>query len=214
MSDHGFCPTCGIPWPNFCPIDGKRLSGPWTCANAPKPVLKQPVIEPSPAAVAPEPPARPAASARAPEPAPVEPAAPRRQPDTELMKDFVDNVGSRSPIAKSRAPARARAQDDLRNAQTLIQPQLTDELIEQAKARAAERAAAQAAAVAPEAPAERKKRARGEFSDTQWFMKGLNLQVADPDTGQVAVDEGEYLVDEEIPEEDRRRFTLRKKHEE
>lgn len=28
------CPTCGIPWPNFCPQDGTRLEGAWTCPNA------------------------------------------------------------------------------------------------------------------------------------------------------------------------------------
>ena len=30
MSEQGFCPTCGIPWPNFCPIDGKTVK---TCIN-------------------------------------------------------------------------------------------------------------------------------------------------------------------------------------
>jgi len=223
MSDQGFCPTCGIPWPNFCPIDGKRLSGPWTCANAPKPVIRQPVIpmpaaeaEPAPAPEpAPMPVAAPAPVAEsAPAPAPHAPQRPvpsplRRQPDANLQ-GFVDNVGNRAPIAKTRAPVRARAsQDDARTAATLIQPQLTDEVIAEAKARAAERAAAP-----PAEPAEKKKRAKGEFSDTQWFMKGLNLQVADPDTGEVAVDEAEYLVDESISEDERRRFTLRKKHEE
>ncbi len=28
------CPTCGLPWPNFCPQDGTRLQGPRTCPNA------------------------------------------------------------------------------------------------------------------------------------------------------------------------------------
>lgn len=60
----------------------------------------------------------------------------------------------------------------------------------------------------------KKKRAKGEFSDTQWFMKGKNLQVADPDTGTVVVDEEAYVVDESIPEEERRKFTLRKPEEE
>ena len=35
------CPTCGLPWPNFCPQDGTRLQGPWTCPNA---------VDPEPAA--------------------------------------------------------------------------------------------------------------------------------------------------------------------
>ncbi|TNF29995.1 MAG: hypothetical protein EP329_14495 [Deltaproteobacteria bacterium] len=192
MSDKsGFCPTCGIPWPNFCPIDGKRLNGAWTCANAPKPVVR-------PAATA-EP-----DDATIPDAAVRSSAPQRRQADASAMQDFVDSVAARAPKEGGR-----RGAADPRLAATLLHPQLTAEDIKQAQARAEERAAA--AEPPPEAP---KKRKRDGFSDTQWFMKGLSLEVADPETGEVVVDEHDYQVDESIPETERRKFTLRKKGEE
>lgn len=33
MSD-ATCPVCSIEWPDFCPLDGSKLSGAWTCPNA------------------------------------------------------------------------------------------------------------------------------------------------------------------------------------
>jgi|GEM_PF-3496225 len=227
MSEQGFCPTCGIPWPNFCPIDGKRLNGAWTCENAPKPVIRPaaqakpaptPEIAPSDDTIEMDPAARravPVAEAKPapkPEPAPEaeQPQAPlRRAPDPDLMRSFVDNVGSRS---ERRGGGRRR--QDPRAAATVIQPQLTEEQIAAAKERAAQRTE-QAAAETAEASTEKaKKKKRDGFSDTQWFMKGLSLEVADPETGAVVVDENDYQVDESIPETERRKFTLRKKGEE
>ncbi|PIE17255.1 MAG: hypothetical protein CSA66_06230 [Proteobacteria bacterium] len=54
-----------------------------------------------------------------------------------------------------------------------------------------------------------------EFSETQWFMKGIDPSLmVDPETGAVQVDEEEYLRDDSIPEEERRKFTLRRRGEE
>ena len=47
------CPTCNLPWPNFCPQDGTRLQGPWTCPNAvdPAPAAEDPpTVEAAPVA--------------------------------------------------------------------------------------------------------------------------------------------------------------------
>lgn len=247
MSEKGFCPTCGIPWPNFCPIDGTRLTGAWTCANAPKPVIRpmaapqidaaadtlemDPAVRkavpraPAPAPAAPAPAPAPAPVAKAPTPAPApaakapEPAAPapeaeplRRRPASDMLRTFVENVGARPP-ATTRGDRSRRG--DPRQAATIIQPQLSDEDILKARERAAERAkqAEAEAASAAEGAADKKKKRDG-FSDTQWFMKGLSLEVADPETGAVVVDEKDYEVDESIPEAERRKYTLRKKGEE
>ena len=245
MSEKGFCPTCGIPWPNFCPIDGTRLTGAWTCANAPKPVIRpmaapqidaaadtlemDPAVRkaapqaPAPAPAAPAP--APVAKAPAPAPAPAakapEPAAPapdaeplRRRPVPEMLRTFVENVGARPP-ATTRGDRGRRG--DPRQAATIIQPQLSDEDILKARERAAERAKqaeAEAEAASGAEGAADKKKKRDGFSDTQWFMKGLSLEVADPETGAVVVDENDYQVDESIPEAERRKYTLRKKGEE
>jgi hypothetical protein len=132
-----------------------------------------------------------------------------------MLRTFVENVGARPP-ATTRGDRGRRG--DPRQAATVIQAPLTDEDIQKAKERAAERAkeaaeAAEAAAAGAESVADKKKKRDG-FSDTQWFMKGLKLEVADPDTGAVVVDEKDYQVDESIPEAERRKYTLRKKGEE
>jgi|GEM_PF-6717884 len=55
-------------------------------------------------------------------------------------------------------------------------------------------------------------RKRSAFSDTDWFMRP-DLPV-DTETGRVQVDPQAYVRDESIPEEQRRRFSLRRKDEE
>jgi len=56
------------------------------------------------------------------------------------------------------------------------------------------------------------KRKRDEFSETAWFMRPE--QTVDPSTGRVLASPDAYKADENIPEEKRRRFSLRKKGEE
>ena len=51
------------------------------------------------------------------------------------------------------------------------------------------------------------------FSETAWFMAAPELPV-DDETGRVEVDPKAYVRDESIPEEKRRRFSLRRKDEE
>ncbi len=55
-------------------------------------------------------------------------------------------------------------------------------------------------------------RKRSDFSDTGWFMRP-DLPV-DAETGRVEVDPKAYVRDDSIPEEKRRRFSLRRKDEE
>jgi hypothetical protein len=56
------------------------------------------------------------------------------------------------------------------------------------------------------------KRRRGGFSETAWFMRPD--QAVDPETGRVKFDPRAYEHDDTIPEEKRRRFSLRRKNEE
>lgn len=73
------------------------------------------------------------------------------------------------------------------------------------------KARAPAEAAAPET--KKKAQVEGEdFSETAWFMRP-DYRV-DPETGKVTVDAGAYRRDESIPEEERRRFSLRRKNEE
>jgi len=55
-------------------------------------------------------------------------------------------------------------------------------------------------------------RRRGRFSETAWFMRPD--QPVDPETGRVRADPRAYVRDDSIPEEKRRRFSLRRKDEE
>lgn len=212
MTELAFCPTCGIPWPNFCPLDGTRLSGPWSCKNAPKPVVRTPAV---PAAAEAEPPrAQPAPRPAAPPPAAeapavtaaepqAEPERPRRRADPDLVEALLGQAGARSSPAPTRGGGR-RPREMSTTILPVVQPATPVPPAEPPDA---------TDAPAKTTPAKKKKRAKGEFSDTQWFMKGKNLQVADPDTGTVVVDEEAYVVDESIPEEERRKFTLRKPEE-
>lgn len=67
------------------------------------------------------------------------------------------------------------------------------------------------AAVVRESPRITRRR-RGGFSETAWFMRPD--QPVDPATGRVRFDPQAYAHDESIPEEKRRRFSLRRKDEE
>ena len=55
-----------------------------------------------------------------------------------------------------------------------------------------------------------KKRAKGEFSETQWFMKGFEI---DADLLEAKAEDEDYGYDESIPVTKRKRFTLRKRSE-
>lgn len=56
------------------------------------------------------------------------------------------------------------------------------------------------------------RRRASDFSETAWFMRPI--QAVDPKTGRVKVDPDAYRRDDSIPEEKRRRFSLRRKDEE
>ena len=55
----------------------------------------------------------------------------------------------------------------------------------------------------------KKKKPAQDFSETQWFMKGVEV---DADLLEI-VDEEDYVRDENISEDQRKEFTLRKKDE-
>lgn len=61
-------------------------------------------------------------------------------------------------------------------------------------------------------PAPQGRRKQGGFSETAWFMRPS--QAVDPETGKVRFDPRAYERDDSIPEEKRRRFSLRRKDEE
>lgn len=65
---------------------------------------------------------------------------------------------------------------------------------------------------APEQPVRAGPRKQGGFSETAWFMRPS--QAVDPETGKVRFDPRAYERDDSIPEEKRRRFSLRRKDEE
>lgn len=210
MVELPFCPTCGMKWPKFCPVDGQKLSGPWSCTNAPQP--EQPVA-PVPVAAAasapsPAPVAAPAAVPRAPAPAPVAPAPVAKAPaparaakpttrssrkvDPDVFKTIIDQAavkGGDPPTRSSRKP----------------KPQLATEIMPASELPSASPGGS---------PPEKKKKKRDGFSETQWFMRGAKVEEADVTTGRVRVDESAYERDETISEEERRKFTLRKKGEE
>jgi hypothetical protein len=103
-----------------------------------------------------------------------------------------------------------------RTAKTVMQAQITPEQVAAAQARTKARADEKAAEAAPRpaAPGKRKRRS-AEFSETQWFMKGARIipEEVTPD-GAVETADADYTLDESIPEEKRRKFTLRKDNEE
>ncbi len=53
---------------------------------------------------------------------------------------------------------------------------------------------------------------RATFSEAAWFMR-TEFEI-DPETGRVAVGPSDYVLDESIPEDKRRRFSLGRKGEE
>ncbi|MCC6623812.1 MAG: hypothetical protein IT385_21315 [Deltaproteobacteria bacterium] len=62
------------------------------------------------------------------------------------------------------------------------------------------------------APAKPAKKSR-EFSETAWFMRQPNPEDADPATGKVKVGKKAYAVEEPIPDEKRKKYTLRRSDE-
>jgi len=230
MAELKFCPTCGIKWPNFCPLDGQKLSGAWTCSNAPKPEF--PVAAPAAPPVSPTPPAAPPRAEPAPpraEPAP-KPAAStapsprpavkkattraRRKVDPDLLRTVIDQASARPPGPEPGRKGRGADPQEPKQKDTVVKaPARPDAPL--ASGAGAQRAAP-AEASDPGARDSAKKGGRRGFSETQWFLKGLEIDKAkvDPSTGVVAIDEEEYLRDESIPEEERRKFTLRKPGEE
>lgn len=91
------------------------------------------------------------------------------------------------------------------------------EVSRRAPAEAAGRSKGERSPASEEAPRPAKaaaggKRKSDEFSETAWFMRPN--QTVDPATGRVLAAPDAYSADETIPEEKRRRFSLRKKNEE
>ncbi len=213
MTQLAFCPTCGVPWGNFCPQDGTRLTGAWTCPNAPKPISMTGGAPAAAAAqasapVAPAPVA--AAPAVTPEPTPAAPAKPNRRRSPDEVKTVVEMTAVTAPPAAS--------VDGQKGGRKRLGSALIDSIAGPSRAEAAperERVPAQQAATSPgasaEAPAAPKKGGGGKrrqgFSETQWFMMGVQ---ADADALETSAEPTAYEHDESIPEEQRRQFSLRR----
>ncbi len=177
MSDERYCPRCGIEWPNFCPRDGQKLSGPWSCSNAQKPHATASGTAADSVSGAPRPKRD------------TKPGGPSRTARTILEQPSV------------------KAEDIARRARADAGPKPAPA----AKTHQAPTAKTHQAPTAKTHQAGKKR----EFSETQWFMKGIDPSLmVDPETGAVQVDEEEYLRDDSIPEEERRKFTLRRRGEE
>jgi hypothetical protein len=70
-----------------------------------------------------------------------------------------------------------------------------------------ERVAAQAPSGKQNADEAGQPRKRG-FSETAWFMRVVDPNAVDPNTGKVKVQEGDYQRKADLPEEKRRLFSL------
>ena len=302
------CPTCGLPWPNFCPQDGTRLQGPWTCPNAQDPasaggddpptrevaplrvgakpvrdterietpdenldktILETPAIASAaahawleqrrgkgetskPTAPAPAAQIKPRATAPAPQikppvaaPQPKAAAPAAREKSASRDPDAVRTMLDMSALPATPAPAKgtrrsAPIPEPAPKAKKLDEGKL-DQIAAStktelsasrragaggatrfdaealpagaiaeatARAKASKSKKRQAPATkrpAPENPGGGKRQQSPEFSETQWFMKGIEV---DADLLEM-VEEEEYLRDESISEEKRKKFTLR-----
>lgn len=58
------------------------------------------------------------------------------------------------------------------------------------------------------------KRKKGGFSETEWFLAPIKPEEVDIKTGQVQVDPAKYERNTATPDEQRRRFSLRRDDEE
>lgn len=218
------CPTCNLPWPNFCPKDGTPLQGAWTCPNAVRPGEKaqaagghQDSTQEIPLGTPKKPhgggmaekddadktvlltPAVPASAAldwleskkKAPkkDEAPVSPDEAKtvlHMPAVEAPKKKGGGLMSEGALEK--IAAKVKAEMD-------------------AQKEAPSKPGTPKAAPAAEAKGGKKPEKKAqEFSETQWFMKGVQV---DADLLEI-VDESEYERDENISEAQRKGFTLRK----
>ncbi len=211
------CPTCQLPWPKFCPRDGTPLAGAWTCPNAmsreqaaaeeaAKGAVGQTTLE---SAV--ESPLAALAKASAPEP---------KAPHGGGMSDKKTEDTEKTVLLSPAVPASAALDfldkkkkgggDDAQEAKTellsavspekkkgLLGGAALDQIADQVKADAG---------AAKKKKKKKKKPAVQDFSETQWFMKGVEV---DADLLEI-VDEEDYVRDENISEEERKDFTLRK----
>ncbi|MGM0577054.1 MAG: hypothetical protein ACQEXJ_15115 [Myxococcota bacterium] len=218
------CPTCGIPWPNFCPRDGTKLEGPWTCPNAVAEVSEEPDTEDGDRpAVAPgaardpdatvlETPAVPASSARDWIAKRAEKAKKAAGQDPDDVKTVVDMEAVTPPGRRDRPRTRPAKRDKRLSERALgrIAQRVKGEVSEERKPVArggtspSEEAAPERAATG-KGKGKGKGRRRDEFSETQWFMKGLEVDADLLET----VDEDEYKRDESISEDERQQYTLR-----
>ncbi len=134
--------------------------------------------------------------------------------DHNAVSAILGQAASRSekPVRRRRISSGAPRIDDgeaerlrqLREAPTRVQPAVSEAVIEEARARMAKRAPS---------GGDKKKGKKG-FSETQWFMRGVDsdvLDAVDVETGRVEVDESAYERDDSIAETKRRRFSLRSK---
>jgi len=150
-------------------------------------------------------------AAEAPEPAAPRPKrlrpavpAPVDDPHDELMSSATrraprpdgDAVALRAARATPRAPVPAREPEEVVEVEAPVAPP--------------KRAAARAADKAPEKKPAKKQR---DFSETAWFMRQPNPEDADPATGKVKVGKKAYAVEEPIPDEKRKQFSLRRNDE-
>ncbi len=76
----------------------------------------------------------------------------------------------------------------------------------QAKAKADSRSTSRPESAAK--PEKSEKKARKGFSETAWFMRVVDPNAVDPNTGKVKIDEDAYKRDKAVPVEKRRLFSL------
>jgi hypothetical protein len=193
------CPKCGSNWPkgNFCPKDGASL------IDA-KPARQTPVSDDAQATRIDRPVIR-VDSARG-----KRPTAPEAK--TRLDTPAIKDDGSLSP--RRSTPKMPKPPKMVTPGQGQLSGREKDDIAAQTKAEvAAEMPASKPGTTEAETPAaagEPASRGQKAFSETQWFMKGIEV---DADLLEM-VDDEDYDRDENISESERKGFTLRREDEE
>jgi hypothetical protein len=202
------CPTCQKLWAatfKFCPEDGAPLADkvaatPKTAVAMARPNARRSsrVLDIAPVTAAQTSPSTPAAIAASHEASREEPrhTAPRKRPAQQPVSQDGHTVTETPAVNPRTAPT------------LLMTPAVSEDLIEATMKRAEERAASS------EPKPEGGKRKKGGFSETEWFLAPIKAEEVDAKTGQVKVDPAKYERNTAIPEEKRRRFSLRRDDEE
>jgi len=176
-------------------VDGASSPGkdPKPAVSPPAAVAGRPAVSP-PAAVAGKPAVSPPAAVAG-RPAVSPPAAVAGRPAAAISASKAGRAPAEVAPKRAQLDARTRASEPAATARSPTAPQ------------------GKAIKSAGPAAAGKSLRKDNAFSETAWFMAAPELPV-DDETGRVEVDPKAYVRDESIPEEKRRRFSLRRKDEE